>query len=83
MTPETTQPTEFVELPRGRPVILRLRTVILQWPKIFGRKGIAWMEKEAPGLRHEYTGALVLGLRFHAQVLQELNRPDKAQKRAR
>jgi TonB family protein len=47
----------------------------------FGRKGIAWMEKEAPSLRHEYTGAMILDLRFHAQMLQALNRPDEAQKK--
>ncbi len=47
----------------------------------FERKGIAWVEKEAPSLRREYTGALVMDLRFHAQILQALNRPDEAQKK--
>jgi len=47
----------------------------------FGRKGVAWMEKEAPSLRREYTGSLIQDLQFHAQVLKALNRPDEAQKK--
>ena len=47
----------------------------------FGRKGIAWVEKEAPSLRDEYRRPLVHDLRFHAQVLQGPNRPDEAQKK--
>jgi TonB family protein len=47
----------------------------------FGRKGLAKVGKEAPSLGQEYKGALLLDLRFHAQVLQQLNRPDEAQKK--
>ena len=47
----------------------------------FGRKGIVWIEKEAPSLREEYRRPLVQDLRFHAQVLQQLNRSDEAQKK--
>jgi TonB family protein len=47
----------------------------------FGRKGIAWVENEAPSLRQEYVRPLVRDLRFHAQVLQALNRLDDAQKK--
>jgi TonB family protein len=47
----------------------------------FGRKGIVWIEKEAPSLREEYRRPLVQDLRFHAQVLQQLNRPEEAQKK--
>jgi TonB family protein len=47
----------------------------------FGRKGIVWIEKEAPSLREEYRRPLVQDLRFHAHVLQQLNRIDEAQKK--
>ncbi len=47
----------------------------------FGRKGIAWVEKEAPSLRTEYVRPFVRDLQFHARVLQALNRPDEAQKK--
>ncbi len=47
----------------------------------FGRKGIAWAEKEAPGLRAEYTRSLAMELRFHAQVLEQLSRPAEAQQK--
>jgi hypothetical protein len=47
----------------------------------YGRKGIAWVDSEAPSLHKEYVGALLMDLRFHAQVLQKLNRPEEAQKK--
>lgn len=47
----------------------------------YGRKGIAWTEKEAPGLNEEYKRPFVRDLRFHAKVLQGLNRPEEAQKK--
>ncbi len=47
----------------------------------FSRKGIAWADKEAPSLRPEYTRSFIRDLRFHAQILQALNRPDDAQKK--
>jgi TonB family protein len=47
----------------------------------FGRKGIAWAEKEAPGLRLEYARSLLWALQFHAKVLEALNRPEDAKKR--
>jgi len=47
----------------------------------FGRKAITWMEKEVPGLNQEYKRPFVRDLRFHAQVLQGLNRSEEAQKK--
>ncbi len=47
----------------------------------FGRKGVEWAEKEAPSLRAEYARSLTMDLRFHAQVLQQLNRPAEAQQK--
>jgi TonB family protein len=47
----------------------------------FSRKGIVWVEKEAPSLRQQYARTFVRDLRFHAQVLRSLNRPDDAQKK--
>lgn len=47
----------------------------------FSRKGIAWMEKEAPSLRLEYVGPFVRDLRLHAKVLEALGRQDEAQKK--
>jgi TonB family protein len=47
----------------------------------FERKGIAWAEKEKFEHGNEYKRALVQDLRFHAQVLQGLNRPEDAQKK--
>jgi hypothetical protein len=47
----------------------------------FSRKGITWVEKEAPSLRAEYVRSFVRDLQFHARVLQTLNRPDEAQRK--
>ncbi|MGB6974456.1 MAG: energy transducer TonB [Terracidiphilus sp.] len=47
----------------------------------YSRKGIAWVEKEAPSLRSEYVRPFVRDLQFHAKVLQALGRPDEAQKK--
>jgi TonB family protein len=47
----------------------------------FSRKGIAWIEKEAPSLRQEYVRPFVRDLQFHAKVLQALGRRDEAQKK--
>jgi len=47
----------------------------------FERKGVAWAEKEAPGIRKEYTRSLVRDLQFHAKVLQVMNRPQEAQEK--
>lgn len=47
----------------------------------FSRKGIAWIEKEAPSLRSEYVRPFVRDLQFHARVLQAMGRPDEAQKK--
>jgi TonB family protein len=47
----------------------------------FGRKGLVWVEEEAPSLRQEYVRPLVRDLRFHAQILQALNQSDEAQKK--
>lgn len=47
----------------------------------FSRKGIAWIEKEAPGLRSEYVRPFVRDLQFHAKVLQAMGRSDEAQKK--
>ncbi|MGA2572333.1 MAG: energy transducer TonB [Terracidiphilus sp.] len=47
----------------------------------YGRKGIAWAEKEAPSLRPEYVRSFVRDLQFHAKVLQALGRPNEAQKK--
>jgi TonB family protein len=47
----------------------------------FSRKGIAWVEKEAPSLRTEYVRPFVHDLQFHAKVLQAMGRPDEAKKK--
>lgn len=47
----------------------------------FSRKGIAWVEKEAPSLRPQYVGPFVRDLHFHAQVLQALGRSRDAQQK--
>ena len=47
----------------------------------FSRKGIAWVEREAPSLRIEYVRPFLRDLQFHARVLQALNRPSEAQKK--
>jgi len=47
----------------------------------FSRKGIAWVEKEAPSLRMEYVRPFVRDLQFHAKVLQALGRLDDARKK--
>jgi TonB family protein len=47
----------------------------------FSRKGIAWVEKEAPSLRAEYVRPFIRDLEFHAKVLQALNHPEEAQKK--
>ncbi len=47
----------------------------------YSRKGIVWVEKEAPSLRAEYTYPFVRDLQFHAKVLQALGRTDEAQKK--
>ncbi len=47
----------------------------------FSRKGIAWVEKEAPSLQPEYTRPFVRDLQFHAKVLQSLGRSVDAQKK--
>jgi TonB family protein len=47
----------------------------------YERKGIAHMEIDPPGMAKYYRGVLARDLRFHAQVLQGLNRPDDAQKK--
>jgi len=47
----------------------------------FSRKGIIWVEKEAPSLRAEYVRPFIRDLQFHAQVLRQMNRPEEAQKK--
>ncbi len=47
----------------------------------YERKGIVNMEKDAPSVSENYKRVLARDLRFHAQVLQRLNRPDDAQKK--
>jgi TonB family protein len=47
----------------------------------YERKGIAWAEQEKFEHGDEYKRALVQDLRFHAQVLRALNRPDDGQKK--
>jgi TonB family protein len=47
----------------------------------FGRKGVAWAEKEAPSLRIEYAHRLLQDLQFHAKVLEALNRTDEAKEK--
>ena len=47
----------------------------------FERKGIVSMEKDSPGIAGNYRRVLARDLRFHAQVLQHLNRPDEAKKK--
>lgn len=47
----------------------------------FERKGIEWAEQVKFEHGDSYKHALVQDLRFHAQVLQGLNRPDEAQKK--
>jgi len=47
----------------------------------YERKGIAWADQEKFEHANDYKRALVQDLRFHAQVLQALNRPEDAQKK--
>jgi TonB family protein len=47
----------------------------------YERKAIAWAEKEKFEHEDEYKQALVWDLRFHARVLQVLNRSEEAQKK--
>jgi TonB family protein len=47
----------------------------------YERKGIAWAESEKLTLGNDYKRAIVQDLRFHAQVLQGLSRPEEAQKK--
>lgn len=47
----------------------------------FSRKGIAWVEKQAPSLRQEYVRPFVRDLQFHAKVLQAMGRSEEAQKK--
>lgn len=47
----------------------------------FSRKGITWVEKEAPSLRQEYVRPFVRDLQFHAKVLQAMGQSDQAQKK--
>jgi TonB family protein len=47
----------------------------------FSRKGIVWVEKEAPSLRPEYVRPFVHDLQFHAKILQAMGRSDEAQKK--
>jgi len=47
----------------------------------YERKGIAHMELDSPGIAKYYRGVLARDLRFHAKLLQGLNRPDEAQKK--
>lgn len=47
----------------------------------YGRKGIQWVEKEAPSLRVEYVRPFVRDLQFHAKVLQAMNRSKEAQEK--
>jgi TonB family protein len=47
----------------------------------YERKGIVHMEIDSPGMAKYYGGVLSRDLRFHAKVLQGLNRSDEAQKK--
>jgi TonB family protein len=47
----------------------------------YERKGIAHMEIDSPGMAKYFGSVLARDLRFHAQVLQGLKRPDDAQKK--
>lgn len=47
----------------------------------YERKGIVNSEGDSPSIGENYKRILARDLRFHAQVLQRLNRPDQAQKR--
>jgi TonB family protein len=47
----------------------------------YERKGIADMEKEAPGTAKYDRSVLARDLRFHAQVLQGLNHPEDSQRK--
>ena len=47
----------------------------------FSRKGIIWVEKEAPSLRSEYVRPFVRDLQFHAKVLQAMGRHDEAKRK--
>jgi TonB family protein len=47
----------------------------------FSRKGIVWVEKEAPSLRPEYVRPFVRDLQFHAKILQAMGQSDEAQKK--
>jgi TonB family protein len=46
----------------------------------FQRKGIAWAEKESPGLAKSYRQALIQNLGIHARLLQAMGRADEAQR---
>ncbi len=47
----------------------------------YERKGIARMEKDAPGISGNYKHVLARDLRFHAHILQELSRSKDATKK--
>lgn len=47
----------------------------------YERKGIVNMERDSPSISENYKRILEQDLRFHAKVLQGLNRPDEAQKK--
>ncbi|MGA7830455.1 MAG: energy transducer TonB [Terracidiphilus sp.] len=47
----------------------------------FERKGIVWADQVKFEHGDSYKNSLIMDLRFHAQVLQGLNRPDDAQKK--
>jgi TonB family protein len=47
----------------------------------YERKGIANAEKDSPGINENFKRILERDLRFHAKVLQGLNRPDEARKK--
>jgi tetratricopeptide (TPR) repeat protein len=47
----------------------------------YGRKEITWAEQVGFESSDRYKQFLAQDLRFHAQVLQQLNRPDEAQKK--
>ncbi|MFC5864371.1 hypothetical protein ACFPT7_18845 [Acidicapsa dinghuensis] len=45
----------------------------------YERKGIVWAETNAASLAPSYRGTLAKDLRFHAELLKHLNRPEDAQ----
>jgi hypothetical protein len=47
----------------------------------YERKGIVHMEIDSPEMAKNYRDVLARDLRFHAQVLQHLDRSDEAQKK--